>query len=336
MVSRTRVTQDSGMKAPDDVRRICLDLGMEAVDVDVNGSWMQKARGVLTGVTSLMATLRRTRRGDVLVVQYPLGFPADRLVNLARPRGRRVAIVHDVESLRREGPTEPDTRRLAGYDVVIAPTPAMVEWLRARLPDGPTLLPLEMYDYLLAGEVDLGEPAAGPRCLYFVGNLHPEKAGFLYSLPPTSVPVEVFGPQCRADLLPDQAIWRGTLDMQRPRLPAVDGYGLLWDGDSAEELGGPLGRYLRFNAPHKLSFYIAAGLPVVVPAESAVADLVLREGVGFTATSVREAAQEIRTAPADRWQDHCAAARRLRDTVVNGGHTRAALAAADVEPSGRR
>lgn len=37
-------------------------------------------------------------------------------------------------------------------------------------------------------------------------------------------------------------------------------WGLVWDGNSIEGCEGELGNYLKINAPHKISLYIAAEL----------------------------------------------------------------------------
>lgn len=62
----------------------------------------------------------------------------------------------------------------------------------------------------------------------------------------------------------------------------IGGWGLVWDGDSIDTCGGVAGEYLRFNASHKLSLYLAAGLPVIVWDKSAVAHWVKENGVGVT------------------------------------------------------
>ena len=65
-------------------------------------------------------------------------------------------------------------------------------------------------------------------------------------------------------------------------------YGLVWDGDSIETCSGGKGEYLRINNPHKLSLYLAVGLPVIIWDEAAEADFVLRENVGFAVKSLYE------------------------------------------------
>ena len=68
------------------------------------------------------------------------------------------------------------------------------------------------------------------------------------------------------------------------RLPNVleGDFGLVWDGESLEEGQEAAGRYLRYNCPHKFSLYMAAGMPVIVGKQSAMAEITERETLGIT------------------------------------------------------
>ena len=63
----------------------------------------------------------------------------------------------------------------------------------------------------------------------------------------------------------------------------VGDLGLIWDGnyDESDENEG-FKNYTKYNNPHKLSCYIAAGLPVIVWEQSAVADFVNKYNIGYT------------------------------------------------------
>lgn len=326
VVTRTRLLQNAASKAPNDVREICRRMGLDTVDLAINGGSAEKALSAVRASSRLLVASGSRESGDGMVVQYPLGFPLDGLMRLTARAGRRVAFVHDIETLRGDTSPDLDIRNLRRYDAIISPTTAMTDWLRTLLLDGPPIYTLGMYDYLLSDDIDLPSPDSRPSNLYFVGQLG--KAQFLYTLRDTAAPLVVFGPNCVPEKLPAHVTWRGVLDMERPRLPALDGFGLLWDGESGDQLAGAFGRYLAYNAPHKLSFYIASGLPVIVPPHSAVADLVLEAGVGLTASSVYEAAEQVRGCGEARWRDLCAATARLRSKVIEGGHTSEAVAKA--------
>ena len=74
----------------------------------------------------------------------------------------------------------------------------------------------------------------------------------------------------------------------------IDGsWGLVWDGDSIDTCSGLLGKYLRYNAPHKCSLYIAAHLPLIVWEESAMAPFVRENGIGICVKSIGEIKDRI-------------------------------------------
>ena len=62
----------------------------------------------------------------------------------------------------------------------------------------------------------------------------------------------------------------------------------MWDGDSLDTCSGEYGNYLRLNSPHKVSFNLRAGLPVIVWKESAVAPIIKKYGCGIAVGSLKE------------------------------------------------
>ncbi len=65
-------------------------------------------------------------------------------------------------------------------------------------------------------------------------------------------------------------------------------FGLVWDGDSLDGCSGEYGQYLKWNSPHKVSFYLRAGLPLIIWKEAAVAPIIEEAGAGITISSLEE------------------------------------------------
>lgn len=63
-------------------------------------------------------------------------------------------------------------------------------------------------------------------------------------------------------------------------------WGVVWDGDSLDGCKGLLGKYLRINAPHKFSLYLAAELPLIVWDKSALSDIVKEKHIGICIDSL--------------------------------------------------
>jgi hypothetical protein len=86
-------------------------------------------------------------------------------------------------------------------------------------------------------------------------------------------------------------------------LPAIlEGkYGIVWDGSSAYTCRGTAGEYLRWNNPHKLSLYLAAGVPVVTWKEAAVTAFVEKNGIGITVDSLKELPEKLKSITDDQY-----------------------------------
>ena len=65
-------------------------------------------------------------------------------------------------------------------------------------------------------------------------------------------------------------------------------FGLVWDGNSLDGCSGEYGQYLKWNSPHKVSFYLRAGLPLIIWKEAAVAPIIEEAGAGITISSLEE------------------------------------------------
>ena len=70
-------------------------------------------------------------------------------------------------------------------------------------------------------------------------------------------------------------------------------WGLVWDGDSIDDLTGEAGNYQKINSPHKASLYLVAGLPIIVSSKAALASIVENERIGITVKSLHELADRI-------------------------------------------
>lgn len=69
-------------------------------------------------------------------------------------------------------------------------------------------------------------------------------------------------------------------------------FGLIWDGDSTQEITGLAGHYIRYNTPHKTSLYLASGLPVIISKNAAIASFVQDNNIGVCINSLSEISTE--------------------------------------------
>jgi hypothetical protein len=331
VVTRLDLPPLASAKAPADIRQICVSIGMTPIDLyGFNRSSHQSRLWALTrSALQLMAGMGRLLMAKEVVVQYPLGRLNEFLLLGMGQRPRSICLVHDLEMLRRPGHIRREVKTLSQFDVLIGHSEAMAERLHKECPDASVVV-LEAFDFL--GEpVEFG-PARLPSRLYLIGNLSVDKAAYLYDIPAsgTNVSIDAYGPNCAPGLLPTGVTWKGLLDPRRPSLEMLDGFGLVWDGESASGLSGTHGEYLSYNSPHKFSLYVALGMPVVVPTGSAISAVVRRYGVGIVVDSIEAARSAVATCTESQWSELVEAVRRLRPDVLAGRFTLAALSQAGV------
>lgn len=163
----------------------------------------------------------------------------------------------------------------------------------------------------LTSDVDSSRPGGGtPRPdgpVIIATNLDPEKAGYAYRLP-ASTDFALYGPNYRPELQRSDGAFGNSAaaelrpeDQTSPHITyggafeaddlidhMTGSYGLLWDGPSPDTCAGPYGNYMRVNTPHRISLFLACGIPVIVWDQSAMAPLVLERGLGFTVSRLEE------------------------------------------------
>lgn len=81
-----------------------------------------------------------------------------------------------------------------------------------------------------------------------------------------------------------------------------ESWGLSWDGDGINALEGVIGNYLKYISPHKVSLYIAAGIPVIISKESALADYIEKNNLGITISSLYDIETSIKSLTDDEGQ----------------------------------
>lgn len=271
------------------------------------------ANGVFIFFYDLASVLKACcsiRRGDVFLLQYPVKKYFSLLCRIAHLRGAKVmTIIHDLGSFRRRKLTvDAEIRRLSHADCVIASNCAMEKWLRENGLKVSTVS-LGLFDYRSPssamgshglrhdsedGVLADGHCAAGKpfyRVVY-AGSLSMRKNAFFLSLPSVISGFEchVYG---NGDAMPslkedNRIVFHGFAPADDFIANCVGDFGLVWDGDSLDSCTGFYGEYLRYNSPHKASFYLRAGLPVIVWKDAAIAPIIEQEKIGFAISSINE------------------------------------------------
>jgi hypothetical protein len=277
-------------KARMDVLQLLRDDGYAVLEVPGRtrpGEWL-----------ALMRQLRQELGdGGHVLIEYPLDqrkrlYP---LATMAKLAGARFyALIHDLDSLRfPDSPKEREIAILRLFDGIVSHNPTMTQWLReggirSRIVD------LNLFDYrcAIAGGPWHEENITAPLKVACCGNMSWDKARYIYD-PRLSalqgVELDLYGAFFEPERMPSRRLqYHGVFDPDTPALQGRYHFGLVWDGTGVDQCEGSYGNYMRYNNPHKLSLYVALGLPVVVWREAAIAEFVQRCGIGTTVRDLRE------------------------------------------------
>ena len=243
---------------------------------------------------------------------------------------RFISVVHDVEELRVSRFDDYYARefeqmlRLA--DALIVHNSTMLEWFVSRGVPSEKLVNLEIFDYLPCGDGTAKTPAF-EKTVTIAGNLDVQKSAYIAQLGDVAgVSFKLYGPNYdRAPGVSGNIRYFGSLPPDELPDKLCGGFGLVWDGASLDGCQGPMGQYLKYNNPHKLSLYLCAGLPVIIWQEAAEADLVRRMGVGLCVGSLRELGPALEGVSAADYRRMAENAGRLGAKLREGFHSRKAI-----------
>ena len=331
--------RNAGNKARNDVEEIVKREGYQPLLLTVD-DWYQM--GTLKAqqhkAKALAQAFSQLKSGDQLLIQFPMlhhSFFTTRLVRKIQRRGVKVYfIIHDLEALRYANlDTVPLKHKIRVHlqessllkiaDGVIAHNPIMKSVLVEKGIPEHKLVSLEIFDYLIPNYQEK-DGLSKDQPIIVAGNLAQEKAGYLYQLPARPA-YNLYGvgfDESRA--LANETYFGSFLPDE---LPAAleGGFGLVWDGDSAETCSGVFGEYLRYNNSHKASLYLASGFPLVVWKQSALSHFVLEKGCGIAVESLHDLKETIYNLSDADYQDLVDNAKRVGQEIRDGHYLKTAL-----------
>ena len=331
--------RNAGNKARNDVEEIVKREGYQPLLLTVD-DWYQMGtfKAQQHKAKALAQAFSQLKSGDQLLIQFPMlhhSFFTTRLVRKIQRRGVQVYfIIHDLEALRYANlDTVPlkhkirvhlqESSLLKVADGVIAHNPIMKSVLVEKGIPEHKLVSLEIFDYLIPNYQEK-DGLSKDQPIIVAGNLAQEKAGYLYQLPARPA-YNLYGvgfDESRA--LENEAYFGSFLPDE---LPAAleGGFGLVWDGDSAETCSGVFGEYLRYNNSHKASLYLASGFPLVVWKQSALSHFVLEKNCGIAVESLHDLKNTIENLSDADYQELIANAKNIGKKIRDGFYLTSAL-----------
>ena len=323
----------AGNKAKTDYESILASMGATNIGLPCKiGS--NKLIAFFYNLLSILKACFHMRRNDIVVLQYPVKKYFSFICNVARlKKAKTISLIHDLGSFRRKKLTIPqELKRLNHTDYVIATNESMKQWLIQQGFHKP-MGTLGFHDYL--SSVPIPSDAKNHRQekdawnIIYAGSLNLRKNAFILNMKEIdkSFKFHLYGnmPDYNAIAEDKNIIWHGFMQADDFIAKAKGDFGLVWDGDSLDECHGDFGGYLKYNTPHKASFYLRAGLPIIVWRQSAIAQLVEQEQVGIAIDSLKQLPQQLKELSLQRYKELKANALRLSLEVNKGMNLKKAI-----------
>ncbi len=296
-ISFNEKTQTASSKAIVDCRSILTQSGYRDFTLSANSA---KDKSYIFSIVALLIKLSLLiKKNSVIAIQYPL-LSGNKMFKyfikiLKSKKVKFFCVIHDLDELRYNTISTRfpniEAQNLNFYDCIIVHNDAMQEWL---LKVGVTvpMISLKVFDYLSdrnnskicnkVSKINFNEIA-------FAGNL--AKSEFIYDLGSlVNWHFNLYGPNFLAEkgYSINNLTWYGSHGTDKILTEIKGTFGLIWDGQFVEKLDDRYGNYLKYNNPHKLSLYLAAGLPVIAPKNAAVAQFIKKHHLGILVNNLYE------------------------------------------------
>lgn len=221
--------------------------------------------------------LNTVKADDTVIHQFPsymsCHFEQQWVQEINKRSARSIVLIHDIEPLRLVKTDAWELSVLKQYNTIIVHSEAMANALR-RMSVNSTFIIQPLFDYL--GEVH--NLASYSHLINFAGTF--QKSPWLkdYDGPE----INLFGSvpkKWRDFVFPNQVSYHGNFDPGDILNQLTSGFGLIWDNDFEDKT---YQSYTKYNAPHKASLYLRAGLPLIAWQQSALAAIIKQYDIGLT------------------------------------------------------
>lgn len=324
---------NAGNKARDDVNLFLTERrGFSLIDILLPTTKIDKIKLM----KKIKEKLAKLNTGDALLINYPtsLGFLLDQFIlqTLEKRKVISIALIHDIDSLRYKyskikwyKQVKGETRFLNRFNYVISSNEIMTKKLQSNGLRITNVINLNIFDYYSNKNQKLNNSNIKMKnIINFAGNL--DKSTFINKLyPKDEIEYNLFGTLKNKNNLNMGIIYRGAFSPIEIVDQINDGFGLVWDGTEINRISGNLGIYLRYNNPHKASLYLAAGIPIIVWDQAAIASFVKKYKIGLTVSSLDGIDRIIKEVSPKEYTELLANCEKISQKIKSGFFIRSAI-----------
>jgi hypothetical protein len=318
-------------KARDDIERIFSEVGYKKLHIYAN--IVRSKVSILRFIWELLLSLIKIKSKDFIYFQYPYYKNNRKIYYLLKlikriKKPTIVAIIHDIDSLRfkeNHGRMNEEIKILKHFDYIISHNESMTKWLRQK-GIKEKIININLFDYLLDDTSKSNNTRETD--IVFAGNLEKKKSGFVYKIinnEKINYTINLYGPNFISEIKNKNIEYMGKYSPEELIKNLEGKFGLIWDGESIESCIGEIGEYTKYNNPHKLSMYIAAGLPIICWSKMAIAEFVIENGIGIVISNISEIGKEIKNIDYSNYKEMLTKIEELKIKVSKGLFTREAL-----------
>ena len=270
---------NANSKAKMDIEKIlCEEFGFKSIRTDTyNNNTIKK---IINGVKKIWISIIY-RNADIVFMQLP--FSHKKLYTGLYKN--KVGLIHDVDGLRKtdEELLKHEVGLYNSLKCLISHNQHMTDFLISQGVDKDKIINLGLFDYICDVKEKTRKFDKENPIVAYIGNY--EKAPFLNQLDENKMNYKInFYGLCKIEIKNKKIEHKGAFKPEE-LLDNIDAdLGLVWDGnydESDEAEGVKYKEYTKYNNPHKLSGYLAAGIPVIVWEKAAVSDFVKENNVGY-------------------------------------------------------
>jgi hypothetical protein len=323
---RRKNTYDAGSKGRVDIDKIYEQNGFKIIYLSHLKFDKFHVYELLQG---LLLPFRLKKACEIHVaIPFILSFPFHLYAILKLIRGRAskiVLLVYDLSYKRYENKINLriwEVAVLRQADEIIAHTKAMADELKKQGIKSPMKI-LTLVDYLVQPNDIYREQDI--HSILFAGNL--QKSKFIQNLlceKMWKLNTYFYGKNC-PNLDKDNFQYMGVFhpdDVSHLK----GAWGLVWDGDSISTCDSSmLGRYLKFNSPHKISLYLVAEKPVIVWNQSSLCDFVREKKIGITVNSLMEIPDRLSKVKESDYNEYIENVKEVAKKLRTGGFLSACI-----------
>lgn len=327
---------NAGNKARSDTIKILCSEGYKHIPLYHSGK--NKLIIVFSLFIGIIRAVFNARKKDDILIQYPY-YPdiVNRILFSSLLFGRKIRkyrlslIVHDVLCMRTEKFKGMDGLQLLKkelmqidkFNKIICHNERMARTFIKAGGQGNYVI-LGPFDYIYKGEPTEIKKSAKEYVVIIAGNLDRTKCGFLYKLPEfKNISFHLYGMNYSGDSN-ENIKFQGEYPPDELIENLNGHFGLVWDGDTCSTCGGIYGTYLKYNNPHKFSLYLAAGLPVIVWEDSAVASYVKENKIGVCVKRLEDLEKILENIDRSEYLEMVSNVRIVREEIIQGKHLKMA------------